>query len=404
MSEPNYRLRTLFQRYLSNTCTRQELEELMAALEKEPLDEALQKALELHWLNSRDAPGIPDADAKLDRLFEDTRPVLRSSAHGTEIQVRPGLRRKYYAAAAVLACALAIIGYLYLKQSARQPAVITQQQRSAAIKDVAPGSNKATLILASGKALMLDSSSNQVVQQGSTAVHLHNGSLQYDVQGTGAAISFNTLSTPRGGQFQVVLPDGTKAWLNAASKLRYPTAFSEKERVVELQGEGYFEIVKKEGQPFKVRVPRETGNALEVLALGTSFNIMAYGDEQTLNATLVEGAVKVNLDSESRLLQPGQQAAVSHRSSGISVQRVNTDHVIAWKNGYFSFNDADIQTVMRQLSRWYDVEVSYPGGIPQGSFSGEIGKGLSLAQALNLLEQARVHFRMEADRHIAILP
>jgi ferric-dicitrate binding protein FerR (iron transport regulator) len=202
----------------------------------------------------------------------------------------------------------------------------------------------------------------------------------------------------------VILPDGTKAWLNAASRLRYPTAFDGKERVVELQGEGYFEIVKKEGQPFKVRVLHEAHNALEVVALGTSFNIMAYADEQTLNTTLMEGAVKISLDGESRLLQPGQQAAVRSGSSGISVQRVNTDHVIAWKNGYFSFNNADIQTVMRQLSRWYDVEISYPHGIPQGSFSGEIGKSLSLAQALHLLEQARVHFRMETDRRIAILP
>jgi len=404
MSEANNRLRTLFQRYLSNTCTRQELEELMAALEKEPLDETLQKALEEHWLNSREARGIPDADAKLDNLFEDTRPMFLSLSDQTNMQVRPRLRRWHYAAAAVLVCALGAAGYLYLKQPARQAVIITQQQRSPTIKDVAPGGNKATLILANGHTLTLDSSSNQVVQQGSTAVHLHSGSLQYDVQSTGAALSFNTLSTPRGGQFQVVLPDGTKAWLNAASRLRYPTAFPGKERVVELQGQGYFEIAQKEGQPFKVRILRETGDALEVLALGTRFDIMAYGDEQTVNTTLMEGAVKVSLDGESRLLQPGQQAKVPHRSSGINVQRVNTDHVIAWKNGYFSFNDADIQTVMRQLSRWYDVEVSYPRGIPQGSFSGEIGKGLSLAQALNILEQARVHFRMETDRHIAILP
>lgn len=404
MSEANNRLKMLFQRYLSNTCTRQELEELMAALEKEPLDEALQKALVQHWLNSRDVAGIPDADAKLESLFENTRSMHLSPTHQTEAPVRPKLRWRRYAAVAVVACALAATGYLYLRQPARQAAIITQQKDSDTIKDVTPGGNKATLILANGNTLTLDSGSNQVVQQGSTAVHLRNGSLQYDVQGTGGTVTFNTLSTPRGGQFQVVLPDGTKAWLNAASKLRYPTAFDGKERVVELQGEGYFEIVKKEGQPFKVRVLREAHHVLEVVALGTSFNIMAYADEQTVNTTLVEGAVKVSLDRESRLLQPGQQAAVGHSSSNISVQRVNTDHVIAWKNGYFSFSDADIQTVMRQLSRWYDVEVSYPQGIPQGSFSGEIGKSLSLAQALELLEQARVHFRMETDRHIAILP
>lgn len=395
MSEPNYRLRTLFQRYVSNTCTRQELEELMAALGKEPIDEELRIALEQHWLNSQSTTGIPDADAKLDRLFEST----RTDKPVTGIP----LRRKHYwwryAAAAVLVCGLTAAGYLFLRQSGPEPAPITAHKRPGMTKDIAPGGNKATLILANGDALVLDSASGKVLQQGNTAIQLGNGSLQYAVQGKGAAVSYNILSTPRGGQYHVVLPDGTHVWLNAMSRLRYPTAFTGKERMVELEGQGYFEIAKNEAQPFKVQV-----SGMEVQALGTSFDIMAYTDEKAVNTTLLEGAVKVNMSAESRLLQPGQQASVAHGASRINIAKVNTDHVIAWKNGYFSFSDADIQTVMRQLSRWYDVEISYQNGIPQDLFSGEIGKGLTLAQALNILERAGVHSRMESERHIVILP
>jgi ferric-dicitrate binding protein FerR (iron transport regulator) len=402
MNEPNYRSRILLQRYLSNTCTREELGELMALLNKTPIDEELRSAMEEHWRKIQDLSGIPDADAKLDRMFEGTRPgITHSDDSASPLRQRPRWQR--YAAAAALIGGIAIAGYLYFNRSAPQPGVLTENKKRGAIKDVAPGSNKATLILENGDALILDSNSNQVVQQGNSAIHLRNGSLQYTPQGSGATPSFNILSTPRGGQYQVALPDGSKVWLNASSRLRYPTAFTGRERVVELSGQAYFEVEKKEGQPFRVQVQGAGGDALEVLALGTSFDIMAYADEHSVNTTLTEGAVKVSLPAESRVLRPGQQAAVPHSNRRIQVQQVNTEQVLAWKNGYFSFHDADVPTIMRQLSRWYDVDISYPDGTPQGLFSGEIGKSLSLSQALSILEQARVPFRMEGDRHIVVL-
>jgi ferric-dicitrate binding protein FerR (iron transport regulator) len=189
-----------------------------------------------------------------------------------------------------------------------------------------------------------------------------------------------------------MLPDGSKVWLNAASRLKYPTAFNGKERIVELEGQAYFEIAKNAHQPFKVHV-----NGSDIQVLGTSFDVMAYPDEKTTNTTLLEGAVKV----ADKILKPGQQAAVS--GSDINIRQVNTEDVIAWKNGYFSFRDADLPTIMRQLSRWYDVTISYQGAIPQGAFSGEIGRTLSLEQALQILEQTRVHFKIEG-RQIVILP
>jgi ferric-dicitrate binding protein FerR (iron transport regulator) len=332
-------------------------------------DEQLHQQL---WLDSKDAPGIPDAAAKLEAMLATTRSPRK-------------IRWWPYAAAAVT---IGMIGWLYLKPVPEPsvPLVATTIHKT----DIQAGSNKATLTLADGSTIALDSIG--ILQQGATTIRRKPGILQYAAQGKQETVSFNTLSTPRGGQYQVMLPDGSKVWLNAASRLKYPTAFNGKERIVELEGQAYFEIAKNAHQPFKVHV-----NGTDIQVLGTSFDVMAYPDEKTTNTTLLEGAVKV----ADKILKPGQQAAVS--GSDINIRQVNTEDVIAWKNGYFSFRDADLPTVMRQLSRWYDVTISYHGAIPQGTFSGEIGRTLSLEQALQILEQTRVHFKIEG-RQIVILP
>jgi ferric-dicitrate binding protein FerR (iron transport regulator) len=358
------RLTILWQRYLSNTCTREELEELLAATDDEQLHQQL-------WLDSKDAPGIPDAATKLEAMLAATRPQRK-------------IRWWPYAAAAVTIGMIAWL--LYLKPVPPQPAPLIAKIKT----DIQAGTNKATLTLADGSTIALDSIGT--LQQGATTIRRKPGILQYAAQGKQETVSFNTLSTPRGGQYQVMLPDGSKVWLNAASRLKYPTAFIGKERIVELEGQAYFEIAKNAHQPFKVHV-----NGSDIQVLGTSFDVMAYPDEKTTNTTLLEGAVKV----ADKILKPGQQAAVS--GSDINIRQVNTDDAIAWKNGYFSFRDADLPTVMRQLSRWYDVTISYHGAIPQGTFSGEIGRTLSLEQALQILEQTRVHFNIEG-RQIVILP
>lgn len=359
------RLTILWQRYLSNTCTREELEELLTAMDDEQLHQQL-------WLDSKDAPGMPGAEAKLEAMLAATRPPRK-------------IRWWPYAAAAVT---IGMIVWLYPKPLSRQPASLAT--RSIHKTDIQAGSNKATLTLADGSTIALDSIG--ILQQGATTIRRKPGILQYATQGKQETVSFNTLSTPRGGQCQVMLPDGSKVWLNAASRLKYPTAFIGKERIVELEGQAYFEIAKNAHQPFKVHV-----NGSDIQVLGTSFDVMAYRDEKTTNTTLLEGAVKV----ADKILRPGQQATVS--GSDVHIREVNTDDVIAWKNGYFSFRDADLPTIMRQLSRWYDVTISYQGAIPQGTFSGEIGRTLSLEQALQILEQTRVHFKIEG-RQIIILP
>jgi ferric-dicitrate binding protein FerR (iron transport regulator) len=199
-------------------------------------------------------------------------------------------------------------------------------------------------------------------------------------------LAYNTIATPRGGQYQLVLADGSKVWLNASSGLRYPTAFTGKERRVELTGEGYFEVAKNASMPFHVQV-----NQMDVEVLGTHFNINAYDDESAVKTTLLEGSVKVvkretaNVKENPIVLQPGQQAEMKPHSPLAINHSPNIEEVMAWKNGLFQFKAAGIETVLRQAARWYDVEFVYKGNIPE-KFSGQISRSANAEQLLKILE------------------
>jgi len=258
---------------------------------------------------------------------------------------------------------------------------------------VTPGKNKAILTLSDGSAIVLDSAGRKTFRQGNTAIYQQNGQLQYNAQGIAPSLSYNKLTTPRGGQYKVVLPDGSEVWLNAASSLRYPIAFSGNERLVELTGEAYFEVQSSSAMPFRVKV-----NNTVVDVLGTHFNIMAYDDEQALRTTLLEGSVKVG----SRILHPGQQAVATADQITV-LDRVDVQEAIAWKNGIFQFNKASLQVVMRQLSRWYDVEVVYEGKIPDLEFLGKMQRELDLSEVLSILEKSGVRFRVDG-RKIIVTP
>ena len=268
-------------------------------------------------------------------------------------------------------------------------------------QDFAPGGDKAVLTLADGSRVVLDTADNgALTRQGSVTVIKLNGQLAYNREGnTSAEVFYNTITTPKGGQYQLVLADGSKVWLNAASSLRFPTAFAGKERTVELRGEGYFEVAHDASKPFRVKV-----NDMEVQVLGTHFNINSYSDEPTVKTTLLEGRVMVKKADKKVYLNPGQQAQSAVASATVRVvPDVNTEEVIAWKNGYFSFHNADIQTVMRQLARWYGVEVVYKGAVPQRMFEGEMQRGLMLSQALKILQKNNVHFKIEGEK-IVVMP
>ena len=313
-------------------------------------------------------------------------------------------RRWWMAAAAVLVIGL-MTGLLVRRHLQRAPVAVNGHEVN---RDVAPGGNKAILTLSNGQQVVLDSAQNGVLsQEGRTrVVKLADGQLAYEENaGTGGAgrtkadktVLYNTMSTPKGGQYKLILPDGSAVWLNSESSITYPASFTGEVRGVSITGEAYFEIAKDKTRPFHVKM-----KDVEIGVLGTHFNVNGYEDEDGIKTTLLEGSVKVEKGGSATILKPGQQAWA--RETVSVTDKVDIDQVIAWKDGYFSFEKADIRTVMRQLARWYNVEVLYPASIPKGGFSGEIGRGLTLAQVLKILEKERVQFKIEEGRRIVILP
>lgn len=303
--------------------------------------------------------------------------------------------RTWYWAAAVLTLFIAGTVYYYTQQTSEEQLV--GQSGTAAKHGIVPGSNKATLLLANGNTITLNEEHDgTLAQQGNTQViKLNTGQLAFQSgngKDAGNMAALNTLSTPRGGQYQITLADGTIVWMNAASKLIFPTSFSGKDRIVKLIGEAYFEIAPNEHQPFILNV-----NDMQIKVLGTHFNVKAYDDEPIVKTTLLQGMVKVAANDKEVLLKPGQQAKMNN-SGDMNVVSVNVDDVVAWKNGTFSFNDVTIEEVMRQIARWYDVEIIYPEGSPKGLFRGEIDKASDITTVLKILEVSGVRFNVEGRK------
>jgi len=272
------------------------------------------------------------------------------------------------------------------------------------VNNIVPGTNKAILKLEDGSSIVLeDASDEKIVQQSDLLVtRTKDGHLIYEVTASDKnkfAVTYNTIETPRGGEYQVTLPDGTKVWLNASSSLRFPTAFTGKERRVELTGEGYFEVAKNKDLPFIVSTGREI-----VQVLGTHFNISSYKDEKYSRTTLLEGQVKISLPNKdnkteiaSRILTPGQQSVV--HSEKMEVIAIDAQEAVAWKNGEFMFNNEDIESVMRKIARWYDVEVIYPATLKNKYIWGSVSRFQDISEVLKIIElTGSVHFKVEGRR------
>lgn len=291
-------------------------------------------------------------------------------------------------AASVILCLTAGI-YNYLSESKAQQQPLNAKARKT---DIAPGGNKAVLVLNNGVKIDLNNQTNgTVAKQGNVKiVKTANGRLAYAPDDTDAsAVVYNTLSTPRGGKYDLTLADGTRVWLNSASSITYPTAFKGNERTVNITGEVYFEIAHNPKQPFRVNFK---GHSIE--DIGTEFNINAYDDEPVVKTTLVTGSIKLSRNSKSVTLRPGQQSITSLSNTDIAVQEADINEAIAWKNGLFKFKKAKIEDVMRQLSRWYNVDVAYPYGIPKTVFSGEMIKDANASQILDMLTYFKVNYEI----------
>ncbi|RXF68789.1 FecR family protein [Arcticibacter tournemirensis] len=334
---------------------------------------------------------------------------------GTEGKPRKGrFYMRWSAAAAVLILVSSGIWVLVNKsgESTKNPVQSAMLQK----QDVAPGTNKAVLTLGDGSTIMLDDAGNGLLaKEGGSAINkTKDGEIVYEA-GSGQKkqeVTYNMVATPRGGQYQLTLPDGSRVWLNSASSIRFPTVFNSDERKVEITGEAYFEVAKKfkvEGSEFKEqhseRVPFIVMTAeQEVEVLGTHFNINAYADEGETKTTLLEGSVRVtpgrNSVTASKLLEPGQESIVRSADHATSVRQADLEKAVAWKNGYFKFDRENIQSLMRQVSRWYDVDVEYRGGIPSDEFVGKIKRTAYVSGVLRILELSNIKCRVEGRKII----
>lgn len=294
--------------------------------------------------------------------------------------------RKRFAWAAAAAAVLAASFFIW-RTNMDEPV-----QSSAAPVEISPGGNKATLTLADGKIISLDAVANgDIAAEGDVQVIKMDGTLQYNGANDNAEITYNTIQTPRGGKYQLVLSDGTVVWLNAASSLRFPVTFSNKERLVELKGEAYFEVKKGE-RPFKVSL--QNGSQIEVK--GTAFNVNAYYDEEMMKATLIEGKINFMNLGKTQALVPGQQIRLTYEQPEKPVvEDVDVEKEIAWKNDLFIFRGMDVRSIMREISRWYDIDVVYKGKISPETFSGIVSRKSNLSQVLKIMEEGGVRFEIE---------
>ncbi|WP_207513910.1 FecR domain-containing protein [Longitalea luteola] len=302
-----------------------------------------------------------------------------------------GMFRWMYAAAASVLIVLAASLY-FAKKDVQRPEPVVKQNKA---PDIAPGRNVASLTLADGSRIILDQADNGILanEGAATVSKAKDGQLVYhagSAAGSAAATApgYNTIATPYGGQYQVILPDGTKVWLNAGSALTFPTVFTGSTRSVQLKGEAYFEVAHNASLPFTVE-----GGGSTVQVLGTKFNIMAYEDEKKVNTTLLEGSVKIIKGNKSRLLRPGEQSTI--KGEEIAISDADVDAALAWKDGYFVFKNEDLASIMRKIARWYNVTIQYEGHFGNKTFGGRISRSRNVSEVLKMLElTGSIRFKM----------
>ncbi|SFD08932.1 FecR family protein [Chitinophaga sp. CF118] len=382
MTNETEHIRQLLQLYVTNQATDEQVRELFLFLQ-DPANDAVS-----HELVSRQMSEEAGADKRFseshkrvwENMLEANEPL---SKQWQKQKRRPVVMMRWVAAAALIT---AITTFVFVN---RQPVPKVET-----VMDIPAGDNKAVLTLSDGSTITLDSAaSGTIARQGNVnIIKSANGEVRYDSKGDAAndEVMMNKITTPMGGQYQVTLPDGTKAWLNAASSITYPAFFADRDRKVAVTGEVYLEVAKDMSHPFIVDVAGRSG--IEVL--GTSFDINAYGDEGKIKTTLIDG--RIRMTGSTVILKPGQQVVESADEPLSILTDVNIEKEIAWKNGIFYFEDASLPLVMKQLERWYNIEVLYKGPVPELRINGKMDRNLTLQGVMDFLTKMGVHYTMKS--------
>lgn len=313
------------------------------------------------------------------------------------------IRRRVAGIAAVAAFIIGLSGLLYINLNKKNNKNIAKNESTPPpVNDIKPGTAGAILTLADGRVIVLDTAVNGTLASAhDMQINKDNAALSFSGENASEmATAYNLLATPRARQQQLILSDGTHVWLNAESSIRFPGVFAGAKREVEITGEAYFEVAKDRARPFTVKI-----NNARVEVLGTHFNIMAYKNEKVLKTTLVEGSVQFINGSNSLTLKPGQQSQLMENENVRLVKHVDMEQILAWKNGRQVFVGADIELLMRQIERWYNIDVEFVGKIPQRSFTGDIPREANLSEVLRLFEINNIHFKLDAlNRRLILMP
>lgn len=386
---PNQRFSYLFEQYFNRRASEIEITELMNLIHSGNFDVQLEELIDQRYANFAPYKSpftITQEDKILNAVLQHSKPKLEEA----KIYQFKNIHKVAAIAAAIMVC-LGIGFYFYNQNN-------YSKEQALAASLIGPGSNKARLVLANGKVILLDTLKNGVqdLEEGVQVTKTKDGQLIYKIAGNdGNAGRMNSIETPKGGQYQVNLPDGTKVWLNAASILKYSNTLKGDNREVVLVGEAYFEVTKRKHQPFVVRTASQT-----VKVLGTHFNINAYPDEETQVTTLLEGLVKSNAKGHELLLQPGQQSVLNLKSEALTLSKADIETVMAWKNGDFIFKEEDLASVMRKVARWYDVDVTFLDVDPTTiKLGGWVSRSKNIAAVIKIIEPiAGIRIKIDGRR------
>ncbi|MDH7460685.1 FecR domain-containing protein [Chitinophagaceae bacterium 26-R-25] len=390
-------LQQLFDRYVNNSCTEDEKLQFFQYVQDDEFRPVIQEMinLQIHQYNALQDSGSP---SESDEIFNSIIHSINETPSAAPVRTIRSYKKYWFGAAAIFLLFLGGAAAWLVKYKSNTTSSYAVKQPDVA----APSVSNATLTLADGSKIVLDSAqSGKIAAQGNTNIQkLANGSIAYNEESGNDRLQYNTVAVPRGSKIlSLTLSDGTKVWLNAASSLKFPVSFVGHDRQVETTGEVYFEVAQNKAKPFKV-----TSNNITVSVLGTSFNMNTYDDEPQSRITLLEGSVRVDKAGQpSCLLKPNDQASISSKMT--VTENVDAAAVIAWKNNKFDFGEAtEISSVLRQVARWYDVDVVYKGSEIEGHIGGSVSRDFPLSKIVSLLEMTGTYsFKIEGKKLVAQL-